>query len=339
MALVSGAVVGVWFFVVAEPAPAYLVSNNIVPALRQTVSLLLGQAPRRQLYTSGGHIAPTWETVAGAAAVGIALLALAPALHRVWRRREHATLMVAAAIALAFPLSLLPRFAPDGVAISGRSAEYVFAGLGCVFGLLVVALVPTGAPKRVAIAVALLTVLFVGDITIGTAFYERLPEPSHPTGYPWSLQSDVIAASKWSRANLGIHQRFGANAIDAFALATYGEQNPVAEDDVWPIFFARRLDAGVVRRIRATGVDYLLLDWRMLDGVPPTPGYSFGTLEPGAGHYQDAFPRAALEKFSASTCVASVYAQGGVEIVDVNRIADGSCAPEVGLVAARGARR
>jgi hypothetical protein len=77
----------------------------------------------------------------------------------------------------------------------------------------------------------------------------------------------------------------------------------------------------------------------MPDGVPPTPGYYFGTLEPGAGHYQQSFPRAALEKFGASTCVASVYAQGAVEIVDVTRIADGSCTPDVGLVASRRARR
>jgi len=339
MALVAGAAVGVWFFVVAKPAPAYLLTNNIVPAVRQTISLLIGQAPRRQLYTSGGHIAPAWETVAGAAAVGIPLLLLAPALHRAWRQPRRAALVVAAAIAVAFPLSLAPRFAPDGVAISGRSAEYVFAGMGCVFGLLAVTRIPTAATKRIAIAVALLTVLFVGDITIGTAFYERLPEKSHPAGYPWSLQRDVIDASKWTRANLGIHRRFGANAIDAFAIATYGEQNPVAEDDVWPIFFSRTINASVVRRIRATGVDYLLLDWRMPEGVPPTPGYYFGTQEPGAGLYQHAFPRAALEKFDRSTCVASVYAQGAVEIIDVTRISDGSCTPDVALVSTRPARR
>jgi hypothetical protein len=86
-------------------------------------------------------------------------------------------------------------------------------------------------------------------------------------------------------------------------------------------------------------VHYLLLDWRMPDGVPPTPGYYFSTQEPGAGRYRDPFPQVALEKFGASPCASSVYHQAAVEIVDVTRIADGSCTPDVALVAARGARR
>src|SRR4029079_6148824 len=95
------------------------------------------------VYRGVGHTARRWERVAGAAAVGVPLLLLAPALHRAWRQPRRAALVVSAAIAVAFPLSRSPRCAPDGVAISGRSAEYVFAGMGCVFGLLAVTRIPT----------------------------------------------------------------------------------------------------------------------------------------------------------------------------------------------------
>ncbi len=53
---------------------------------------------------------------------------------------------------------------------------------------------------------------------------------------------DVVSASKWARQHLGINQHFGANAIDASALATYGGQNTMAEDSVWPIFFAQVIE-------------------------------------------------------------------------------------------------
>ena len=75
--------------------------------------------------------------------------------------------------------------------------------------------------------VGLATVVFVGEVTIGTALYQRLPEASRSQGYPWSVQPDVITASTWARQHFGTNQRFGANAIDAFALATYGAQNPI----------------------------------------------------------------------------------------------------------------
>ena len=245
MALLAGSATLMWFFVVAHPAPSYLLSNNLVPALRETGSLLLGHTAPRKLYTSGGLVSPAWETVAGFAAVIVLLLALPAALHRAWPSRHRAPVAVAMAVAIAYPLSLVPRLASNGVAISGRSSEYIFAGLGCVIGLLLTEAMPRrgawrlrAAPaefvrwprtakawNRTFIAAVLATVVFVGNVTIGTAFYQRLPEATHPQSYPWSVQPDVIAASRWARANLGRNQRFGANWIDSFALATYGEQD------------------------------------------------------------------------------------------------------------------
>jgi hypothetical protein len=180
------------------------------------------------------------------------------------------------------------------------------------------------------VVAGLITLVFVGEVTIGTAFYQRAPESSHPRGYPWSVQPDVIAASRWAREHLGIDRRFGANAIDAFALATYGGQDTVTEDDVWPIFFAPTLNQTVVRAIRVNRVRYLLVNSRMTRGVPPTPGYYFSPQEPHAGEYTRSFPAASLSKFATSTCTQLLYSAGEVEIYDVSRIENGSCVPPTG---------
>ena len=172
-----------------------------------------------------------------------------------------------------------------------------------------------------------MTLVFIGDITVGTAFYQQLPESSHPQGYPWTVQPDVITASEWAREHLGVNQPIGATSIDSLALATYGDQNTVAEGSVWPIFFSKVINARVDRDIRATGVRYLFVDWRMTMGVPATPGYYFSPQEPGAGQYKQPFPADALQKFASTTCADLVYSSGSIQIFDVSRIQSGSCIP------------
>jgi hypothetical protein len=84
----------------------------------------------------------------------------------------------------------------------------------------------------------------------------------------------------------------------------------------------------VVRAIKATGVRYLLIDWRMTRGVPPSPGYYFDPFEPGASKYEQSFPSEALRKFTeASACTRALYSVGAVQIVDVSAISDGTCVP------------
>jgi hypothetical protein len=346
MAIVAGAASLAWFFFVARPAATYLFTENIYPALLQTGSLVLGHTAPRALYNSGGYTAPVWQMVAGWTATAVLLLALPPALYQAWRRRDRAPIVVAMAMAVAFPLTLAGRLAPNGVGISVRSSEYIFAGLACVVGLLATPVTwrrrsEEGEPSaradfgkrwRTPAAAGLITLVFVGEVTIGTASYELLPEAPHPKGYPWSVQPGVISASKWAREHLGIHQRFGANALDAYALGAYGEQNPINEDDAWPIFFAPTMNQTVVQSIRVHRVHYLLVDASMTRGVPPTPGYYFSPQEPHAGQYTHSFRVAALHKFAASACAQLLYNAGEVTIYDVTRIENGSCVSPLGRV-------
>jgi hypothetical protein len=173
----------------------------------------------------------------------------------------------------------------------------------------------------------LVTVVFVGEITVGTPFYEVLSENSHPHGFPWTVQPDAISASKWALGHLGRNQRFASNTLDSYALATYGDQFTVSEDKAWPIFFAPTMNPQVVSEIRSAKIHYLLVDWQMTKGVPPTPGNYFSPQEPGAGDYKNAFPAASLQKFGMSSCVELVYHRGEFDIYDLALIEDGSCVP------------
>ena len=356
MFLITGSATLTWFFVVARPAASYLLGGNILPALQQAGSLVLHHDKGRQLYSGGPRI-PEWYMLAGFAAYGILLVALPFGLYRAWNwlrarnirggkatygsRAGGAPIAVAIAIAIVFPFSLVPRFTSVGGAVSSRSAEYVFTGLGCILALFAERGMRRrhGGPRRRSmppkfstwcrtLAVAgMVTSVFLGDVTVGTAFSELLREPSHPEGDPWTVQPDVIEASEWARVNLGINRHFAADATDSLALATNGEQDTISGDSVWPIFFADTLNSTVVRAIRTTRVSYLLVDWRMTEGVPPvSPGYYFGPYEPSAREWEP-FPSIALRKFASSPCVHLVYASGPVQIFDVARIENGSCVP------------
>ena len=143
-----------------------------------------------------------------------------------------------------------------------------------------------------------------------------------------AVQPDVINASIWARKHLGINQPFAATVIDSQALATYGLQDTVDDDNVWPIFFSPTMNASVAHSIRAMGVRYVLVDWRMIEGRPLNPGnYYFSPWEPNAESGVKPFPAADLRKFVDSPCIHMIYNTGMIQIINVTSIDDGSCLP------------
>jgi hypothetical protein len=358
LALVACCVTFTWFFVVARPAAAYLITGNLLPALQSTVNVIRGTTAPRKLYHIIAMAPPAWEPMAGYAAVLVILALLPVALLRARWSCRRAPVAVATALAIAFPLSLVPRFAPNGVAVSGRSSEYVYTGLGCVFGLLFSAAASSWYESRVfgrgggdgrrdetrmgrmanaigaawrdslvptAVAAALVTVVFVGNVTVGTRFFERLPEGAKPHGYERSLQPDVIAASIWALQNLGPNNMFGANDMDSWALATYGDQDLADSRRLWPIFFSDSIDSAAVQNIKDLRMRYLLVNWRMTLSIPNLADHYVHTQEPDAGHQSHPFPAKALEKFSADPCIQLIYDAGPIQIYDASRIESGAC--------------
>jgi hypothetical protein len=344
LAIVACCATLIWFFAVARPAPTYLLTNNLLPALQDTFNVLSGHSAPRKLYHST-FAAPAWEPLAGFAAILVLLAALPPGLlvaRRSWRRAPAA---VATGLAIAFPLTLAPRLASNGVAISGRSSEYVYTGLGCVIGLLLTAAASKWYAWRTNlegeradprhkwrdtflptfVAVLLLTVVFVGNLTVGTRYTDRVPEATHPAHYERSVQPDVIAASTWALQNLGSNQMFGANNIDALALGTYGNQDLADMRWLWPVFFAESINSDVVKNIKKLKLRYVLVNWRMTRAAPEVPDYFLDPTEPDARQYLHSFPTAGLEKFSSDPCTKLIYDAGPIQIYDVTQIESGAC--------------
>ena len=362
MALVTGSASLTWFFLVARPAASYLFDENLLPALQQMGAVVSGHAKPRHLYSGGGAPAsPEWYMLAGFAAVAFIVLALPPALFRAWsiafrrqganlyrNRGVHITLIIAMVVAAAFPVSQLPRLTTEGGALSSRSSEYLFTGLGCVLGLLAEKAIrlrraklkrinfPAMAWLRTLVAASAVTVVLLGEASIASSYTELLPEASNPPGYPWMVQPDVIKASEWAREHLGIDQPIAVGIVDSQALATYGEQDTITESS-WPIFLNTTMNDVVVNTIMTTKVRYLFVDWRMIDGIPTNPGdYYFSPWEPLSGKYTRAIPVMMLRKFSTTDCSRLIYTTGSIQIFDVTRIENGSCIPSAARTAHNG---
>ena len=138
--------------------------------------------------------------------------------------------------------------------------------------------------------------VFIGNVTVGTPCFQRLPERANERGYEVSLQPDVIAASIWALHHLGPNQMFGANYIDTWALATYGGQDLADPILTSPIFFAESVNSDVVRNIKKSRLRYLLVNWRMTLGMARVPAFYFNSFEPGANQFLRTFPAPALQK-------------------------------------------
>ena len=359
MALVSCSASLIWFCFVAHPVASYLFDGNLLPALQQMGALISGQAKPRHLYSGGGVPAsPEWYMLAGIAAEALIVLALPFALYRAWgvtfqrhgprfysSRGVNIALIIGILVAAAFPLSQFPRLTTEGGALSSRSSEYLFTGMGCIFGLLAERTVRSRLGKlkhphfpeipwlRSLVAAGVVTIILIGDASIASTYTELLPEVPNPPGYPWMVQPDAIKASEWAREHLGLNQPFAVGLVDSQALATYGEQDTVTAS-IWPIFLNATMNNVVVNAIMTTKVRYLFVDWRMTDGIPTNPGdYYFSPWEPQSGKYTQPISAVVLHKFATTDCSRLIYSAGSIQIFDVTRIENGSCIPKAARTA------
>lgn len=339
-----------WLFVVAKPAASYLFGENFDPAIREAIALVTGRGGQRQLYGGSTSQAPQWYVYVGFLATLIILVALLPAVIRAWRllrargfastMQRRAPVAVAMIIAISFPFTLLPRLTLAGGAISGRTSEFVFTALGCTLGLLMEpiarstrigiqrakSLAPVGG-LRTLFATLLLSLVMVGQVSIGNSFYALLPAQS--AGFPVYVQPYMIKAADWSRQHLGTHQTFATDATNQLALGAYGEENPADVNIIYPMFFTATMDSMVVDVIKSNHIHYVLLDQLMTEEPPVRPGGSYySSLEPDASLHGKPLPKAYFSKFATYTCSRLVYQSGSIKIYDVSQIANGSCIPK-----------
>ena len=84
----------------------YLITNNLLPALRDTVSLIGGHTAPRKPYSAGAVVVPAWEPIAGFAAVFVLLAALPAGLLRARRSCRRAPMAVATVRGHSLPVQL-----------------------------------------------------------------------------------------------------------------------------------------------------------------------------------------------------------------------------------------
>lgn len=351
-ALLTGAMAAFWFFIVAKPAAGYLFGQNFVPAMQGIASAVSGHGGR-QLYGGAGtgQSAPKWYVDVGFGAILIIMVALLPAAIRAWRilrargfanlMQRRAPIAVATIIALTFPFTLLPRLTADGSAISGRTSEYIFTAIGCTLGLLMddvarstrlgtrssKSLAPVGKIGTL-ITTLLLSVVFVGQVSIGNSFFNLLPDKS--VGFPAYVQPSMIDVANWAGQHLGTGQTFATDNTNVLSLATYGQENPVNVNIIYPMFFTADMGPVAVNLIKTYQVHYVLLDWLATEEPPVGPGGSYySALEPDASLNGKALPRTYYSKFSTYTCSRLVYRSGSIQIYDVSLIASGKCVPRL----------
>lgn len=349
-AALTGVLTGFWFFVVAKPAADYLFGQNFRPAIQEALSLLSGHGGQRQLYGGSTLSPPRWYVYVGFLATLVILAALLPAVVRAWRRfrargftgemRRRAPIALAAIISISFPFTLLPRLTPDGGAISARTSEFVFTALGCTLGPLVEDVArstPIGLHRvksfapvgrlRTLLAMLLLSLVLVGQVSIGNPFFTLLPAEGE--GFPIYVQPYMINAANWSRQHLGEYQTFATDSTDQLALGTYGDENPANVNVIYPIFFTASMDSMVVNMIKANHIHYVLLNQLATEELQVGPGASYySSLEPDASLDGKPLPKAYFSKFATYTCSRLIYQSGPIQIYDVSQIANGSCVPQ-----------
>jgi hypothetical protein len=350
-AALTGAAAAFWLFVVAKPAADYLFGENVGPATQGLLSAITGRGDQRQLYGGGGSASPpAWYVYIGFVAILVIMVALLPAAIRALRIlrthsfsstiRRRASVAVAAVIAISFPLTLLPRLTSTGTAISARTSELIFTGIGCTVGLLWGEFEhPTkSGTQRVPrmarlgglwtlLATSLLSLVLVGQVSVGTSFFTILPATT--VGFPVYVQPYMISAAEWSRQHLGPNQTFATDNNNTLTLAGYGEEDPEDVDYIWPIFYSANMDSVTIDTIKKYDIHYVLLDWIATTEAPIKPGGDYySSLEPINSLHGGALPKSYYSKFSAYTCSRKVYQAGTVQIYDVSRIAKGICAPQ-----------
>jgi hypothetical protein len=315
-----------WLATAARPTVDYLL-GIFGPVAREVGGVILHQEAPRQLFQAhNGQVQPFWTRSLALAQAASILVALPVGLLQVWRRRRgQALFWVLAAVALAWPASLLLHLTPSAADVANRMSELVFVGVGGVLALGIDVIWPArGFRSLPSVAVAgWLAVVFSGGAILGWAPQLSVPGPYLVGADNRSVDSTSIAAATWSGDALGPHNRFAADRTNRNLLGTYGRQDPVSQDSGTPtarIFLSPTFDQEDLAILREGHVRYLLVDRRLSSGLPLV-GVYYESGEPAIPAGQP-LPPAWLAKFDSVAGGSRIYDNGAIQIYDLSGLLD-----------------
>jgi hypothetical protein len=321
--VVMAAAIG-WFAAVASRTTEYI-GPVLGRAWTHALEVISGHRQARGLYVAQtGLVSPLWERALGIAAVLGLLVGIVLGIRRL-RHRTSPLGAVLFGLAVAYPITLPLRFVPDGQEVANRTSEFVFLGLALVVGAAATALRAQRSARAAHVAsAASVLVVVLGGITASWAYYLRTTPAATPVTTPLVVGDDHVATAMWARSALGTQKRFVSDVVTRNALAAYGDEHTVtaASDRVriWSIFFEPRFDAKVVQGLRNAQIDYVVIDRRLVHGIPPTTGIYFDSGEPPANVPAAPMTERTLGKFDGVDGVARIFDSGNLQIYDVRTL-------------------
>ncbi len=304
---------GIWFAAAAPATYGYL-SPHVEGGFHQLLDLLRGHASR-QPFTTRGPVAPIAEQLISVASILLLLIGLLlGALHLLRRRPwRHPLVPVLLLAGVLYPPTLLLRLTAEGQEASSRAPEFLFLGVGLLVASAAARFEITRPAPR-ALTVALLSAAFVGQVTLGFAFYARFPGPFRVSAGPRSVDGTGIFAARWAGTHLPPRSRIVDDRIGAKLMGSYGFLDPVSavadRINAGPLLLDSSLDASALNVLRRGKVRYVIADRRLLaslpfDGVYVESGEPGSPLQPTAVHkfaarffYRRAFDSGAIQIYS-----------------------------------------
>lgn len=330
--LVLTLAVAAWGFASRKEVLPYL-SGIGSTSLRSLESFFGGSSGHTLFKASGGETIPNLERVGLVLSVVILCCVLVPALwaarRSITRRRPGA--IVAAAVALAYPLTAAGHLPAGTSEIADRATSFIYAPLGYVLGQWWVDLSGiSGWLRRVArslaagvLAAVVGTLVFFGGTVLGAGppFY-RAPGKYMALANNRSIDRFTIASAQWLGRTALPNRRLYGDWINGYLDSAIGGQQYLTDmgshiDGAW----ASRLllappastDATTVHSIR---LQLLVVDSRIANRVAAeSPYIDSGEYVPRT---KTKAPRpVALHKFDTETGSNTVYDNGPIRIYDV----------------------
>ena len=327
LAVVGAGVALVYAVTFAQPVVTYIGSfvSSSVAQLAQIVSRHGGQ---RQLFTDySGEVEPLWHRLCIIGVVLILSASVPAGLWLIWKhQRTHVFAITLGLVSLLYPLSQLLRFSPVGAEATDRLASFLYVAMAWMATVVIMHVLThlrTQAKQvlaRVAIA-ALLLVLFWGGIMLGSdPQWSLMPGPYLVSGDQRSVEPEGILTAQWTLDFLGANNQVFADRTNRLLMASNGQQSVYTHLngglDLSELYFDPTLTSSDLQLLRASGVQYLVVDMRLAQQLPRL-GVYFEEGEPSAYQHKTPILFAALAKFDASPNLQRIYDSGDIRIYRV----------------------
>lgn len=323
-----------WFVLVAGKETLNELGPSFTGSLDAVRDLVRGTSGAKKVFgAASGPSDPPIVQLLGFASVGMILVGLPVGLKKLWDRhgRDVLALLLTAAAAL-YPVTLVLRLTQAGSELSNRASEFLFVGIAFVLALAVVDL---KLPRRIrqssprirlrattGMFAALVTLVFLGGVVVGTAPYSRQPGPYLVGADMRSVDPHSVQAAKWAGQNLPPRSRILTDRTNGETMTAYGRVDPVTGNTangipVSDLFTS--LTFGSVERdiIQSEKVRYLVVDRRLSESAPAV-GVYFDRNERGAYSHKTPISPDALAKFNTVLGLSRIYDDGAIAIYDTS---------------------